>query len=569
MFILYQTVAAEDCLDAIKKYLIAMIESWNSDHPNLHAGIVSTVSSFDANKDYRYLSLRSPSNFDTTDSGAGTGLSTSSLPCRNEFPLVTASPLFSPPPNVGQPHKLPLQDSYKTLSEQIHRNSKTSLKTMSEVEDPNPHMTSNHQLTGHRERQINHPVIPHARSYVQPVLGDLIQRRTPAPLKVASKLGTWPYPIERQGSGISCDKLSNSQTSTTNQRSHTVVHRQIYPPPLPLRRHSDLASATTILSRFSSTLDDFNEDSKDDIYEDAEHCKTGLLDYITPKQHKYIESDSKSESTQGYIEGQPNIQPDPINTTALVSEPHPMETQESSTNCTNHHRSLVLLQRSHSAVHRPNHPPPLPLQRHSDLSLQTTTMSPTLDDFNEDEENDNYEDIETLRYITPRQHTVAKDKSETNQRQPIEGQPDIGKLQKKLWNRNSTFKKRKRPPVHKRSLTHSSDASSDDSDAPKNKPKPQRRMSSYHPPHRTSVVTPIRRRTVGAFPIFDLHNTKPKTTDANQCSTLPDQSNVNPDIAHTAATSEGDNEESEHNSGKHSKVRYMHLDYCLNVYLSL
>ena len=425
-----------------------MVESWNSGHPNLHAGITSVVSSFDGNKDYRYLSLRCPSNLDP-DSGVGTGPSASSLPRRSrsskESPLVTAAPSFPTRPNTGQSHKLSLQDFYKTPSEQIHRNTVTSLLPLREVDDPTP-PTSNHQLTGRRERRINHPMIPHARrSYVQPVLGDPIQRRTSAPFKLASG----PHPMEIQGRSTN---YTNHQTPIT-----TVSHVPVSP------------------------------------------------------------------------------------------------------------------QRSHSAVRRPNYPPPLPLRRHSDSSSHTTTLSrfsPTLDDFNEVEEEDNYEDIEPLRFITPRQHTVAEDKSETNQRQHIEGRPNIGKLQKKLWKRNSTIKKRQRPAVHKRSLTHSSDASSDDSDTPKNKPKPQRRMSSFHPPHRTSVVRPTRRRTAGALPIFD-SQVDNKTADADQRSTLPDQNHVNPHIAHIAAASEGDNEESEHNSGKHSKVRHMHLEYYLNICISL
>ena len=77
-------------------------------------------------------------------------------------------------------------------------------------------------------------MIPHVRSYVQPVLGDPIQQRIriPAPLKVTSRSDTWPYPMERQRSGTSCDKLSNSQTSITNhvpilpQCSHTVASPQ-------------------------------------------------------------------------------------------------------------------------------------------------------------------------------------------------------------------------------------------------------------------------------------------------------------------------------------------------------
>ena len=233
-----------------------------------------------------------------------------------------------------------------------------------------------------------------------------------------------------------------------------------------------------------------------------------------------------------------------------------METQGSSINYTNHQTVLtshlpISSQRSHSAVRRPSYPPPLPLRRHSDSSLHATTLSifsPTLDDF-----------------------IVAEDKSETNQRHHIEGQPNIGKLQKKLWKRSSTFEKGKCPSVHQPSFTHSSDASSDDSDTPKNKSKPQRRASSYHPPRRTSVVRPTRRRTAGALPIFDsqIVNTNPKTADADQCTTLPDQNHVNPQIAHVAAASEGDNEESEYNRGKHSKVRHMHLEHYLNICISL
>ena len=88
-----------------------MVESWNSGHHNLHTGIISIVTSFDANEDYRYLSLRCPSNLDP-DSGVGTGPSTSNLPRRSrpstESPLVTATPLFPPRPNTGQLHKLSL-----------------------------------------------------------------------------------------------------------------------------------------------------------------------------------------------------------------------------------------------------------------------------------------------------------------------------------------------------------------------------------------------------------------------------------------------------------------------------
>ena len=421
-----------------------MVESWNNGNHNLHAGIASIVSSFDGNKDYRYLSLRWPSNLDP-DSGVGTGPSTSSLPRSSrpskESSLVNSSSSFAQQHNTGQLHKLSLQDSYKTSSEQIHRNTVTCLMPLGEIDNTSP-CTSNHQLTGRRERHLIHPMIPHTharRSYAQPVLSEPIQRRTSAPVKIGSGLSARPYPMETQGSSTNCNGISNHQTSFT-------THVPILP------------------------------------------------------------------------------------------------------------------QRSHSAVRRPNHPPPLPVRRHSDSSSRTTTLSrfsPTLDDFNEDDEEDNYEDIEPLNYITPRQHTVAEDEHETNQRQHIEGRPNIGKLQKKLWKRNSTLKKGKRPAVHKRSLTHSSDASSDDSDTPKSKPKLQRRVSSYHPPHRASVVRPTRRKTAGALPL-QLENANLRTADADQCST-PDQNNINPHIAQIAAASEGDNEESEHNNGKHSRVRHIHL----------
>ena len=204
-----------------------------------------------------------------------------------------------------------------------------------------------------------------------------------------------------------------------------------------------------------------------------------------------------------------------------------------------------LPQRSHSSVHRPGYPPPLPQRRHSESVSSheshitaSSRFSPTLDDFIEDEEEDDDEEahysiVGALEYIAPKQL--------------IEGRPNIGKLQKKLWKRNSTLKKGRRPSVHKRSLTHSSDdASSDDSDAPKSKPKPQRRISSYHPTHRVSVTRPIRRKTAGSVPNLDslVEDAMPKTTDVDQSSTLPKQ-----------AASEGDNEASEHNSGKSSGVR--------------
>ena len=444
---LHNAVAADDCLDAIKEYLIAMVESWNNSHH--HAGIISIVKSFDDSKESKYLSLRRPS---IIDSGVSTSSSTSSLHYTSspfkESPLVTASSPFPPCPKTGRSHKRSLQHFYKTPLERIHRTTVACLMPPGKVDNPSPH-TSNHQLTGHHETQINHPIVSYTRrSYVQPVLGDPIQQRT---IGTLHRLATWPYPMEIQGSSTKCYKPSDNQTSITDhiptlpRRSRTVVHRPIYPPPLPLRRYSDLASSsmdTTTLSRFSPSLDDFNEDDKEDTYEDAEHCIIGVLDQITPKQHKHIETDPKSEATQRHIEGQPNI----------------------------------------------------------------------------------------------------------------------GKLQKKLWKRNNILRKGKHLSVHKQSLTHSSDASSDDSDTPKNKLKPQRRVSSYHPLRRTSVVNPTRRKTTDALPSLDLQVEKAnlRTANAEQPSSLPDQKSVNLHNACIAAASEGDNEESEHNSGKYSIVRHIY-----------
>ena len=69
----YNAVAAEDFIDVIKGYLIAMVESWNSNH---HPGIFSIVNSFDGNGESKYLSLRCPS---ILDSGVSISSSTSSL----------------------------------------------------------------------------------------------------------------------------------------------------------------------------------------------------------------------------------------------------------------------------------------------------------------------------------------------------------------------------------------------------------------------------------------------------------------------------------------------------------
>ena len=407
-----------------------MVESWNNGHHNLHADITAIVNSFDAKKDNRY-NHRHTSNLDP-DSGVGTGTSTSSI----NIPL-----LLPTPSNTQLLHKCFLQHSYNTPSQQIQRNTLTCLMPLGEVDNPSPH-TNSHQLTGYHERQINHPMIPYARrSYVQPVLGDPIQQHTSAPWKLISELHARPYPVKTQESSTNCNKISDHQASLTN-------------------------------------------------------------------------------------------------------------------------RLPILLQRSHSVAHRPMYAATLSVRRHSDSSLHTTTLSrfsPTLDNFNEDDKEENYVDSEPLNYITSNQYRVAKDKSMTNQRQHIEVQPNIGKLQKKLWKRNNTVIKGQRLSVCKRSLTHSSDASSDDSDTAKSKFKPQRRVSSYHPPRRTLVVKPARRKTTDALPSRDLlvENANLRTANAEQSSSLPDQNSVNPHNEHIAAASEGDNEESEHNSGKYSRVRHI------------
>ena len=411
-----------------------MVESWNNDRSNLHTGISSIVSSFGSKKDYKYLSLRCPSNL---DSGVGTCPSTSSLPRRSrpsrESPLATKPPSVPPRPKEtlsGKPHKFSLQETPMSQSVELHRNTVTSVMPVGEAEAENLSATfprsSFNQLPS-RERRINYPMISHSRRS-----SDSIRRRTSAPWKLASGLGPQPNSTD----GTDHRKLSDHRPSTNcppnlPQRSHSSVQRPGYPPPLPQRRHSEAVSShINASSRFSPTLDDFVEDDEEEDNEEAHYSIVGALDYIAPKQ------------------------------------------------------------------------------------------------------------------LTKR----------------VEGLPNIGKLQKKLWKRNSTLKKGRRPSVHKRSLTHSSDASSDDSDAPKSKLKPQRRVSSYHPPHRISVTKLTRRKTAGSIPNLDslVEDAMPKTADVDQSSTLTKQDIVN---AHIAPASEGDNEASEYNSGKNSGVRHIQLEY--------
>ena len=201
--------------------------------------------------------------------------------------------------------------------------------------------------------------------------------------------------------------------------------------------------------------------------------------------------------------------------------------------------SATFPKRSHSSVRRPSYAPPLPRRRHSDSVSSgidaSSRFSPALDNFIEDDEEDiddeeHYSIIEALDYITPKQLKGR-----------IEGCPDIGKLQKKLCKRNTTLKKGRRPSVHRRSLTHSSDASSDDSDSAKSRPKPQRRVSSYHPSHRISVTKakPVRRRTTASsFPLVE--GIVPKTAKSG---TIPEQDIVDP---HNVLADDGDNEASEY-----------------------
>ena len=415
---LLKAIGAEDCLDTIKEYLIGMVESWNNNRSNLHTGIYSIVNSFGGGmKDYKYLSLRCPSNL---DSGVGTCPSTSSLPRKSrpsrESPLATEPPAVPPRPKEslsGKPHKYSLQEPSMSHSVELHRNTVSSVGPVGENLSATFPRTSFNDLP-QRERRINYPMIPHSkRSYV---FQDSIRRRTSAPWKLASGLSPQPNSIDSTDlRKLSCPLSSPNDPSSLPRRSHSSVHRPGYPPPLPERRHSESASSQiNTLSRFSPTLDDFIEDEEEEDYEEERYSTVGALEYIAPKQL-------------------------------------------------------------------------------------------------------------------------------------VEGRPDISKLQKKLCKRNSTLKKGRRPSVHKRSLTHSSDdASSDDSDAPKSKPKPQRRVSSYHPMHRTSVTKPIRRKTAGSFPNLEslVEDAMPKTADVDQSSTLPKQ-----------PASEGDNEASEHNSSKNSGVR--------------
>ena len=212
---------------------------------------------------------------------------------------------------------------------------------------------------------------------------------------------------------------------------------------------------------------------------------------------------------------------------------------------------------------RPGYPPPLPKRRHSDSvdssAIRSSKFSPTLDDFTEDEEDIDEEDshysvIGALDYIVPKQHREADHKTEGS-RNDVESQPNIGKLQKELQKRNSTLKKRKRPSLHKRSFTHSSDASSDDSDAGKRKFKLERRVSSYHPQHKKTSVTrstAVRRKTAGSLPI----SSSPMEITVQ----LPDQEKSRPPIQ---PTSDGDSEATEHLISKQHEVRHVQLEYLL------
>ena len=230
----------------------------------------------------------------------------------------------------------------------------------------------------------------------------------------------------------------------------------------------------------------------------------------------------------------------------------PIEKQESDNNFTKvsdqtstTHYLLNLPCRSHSA-RKPVYPPPLPERRHDSVNLSaisSSKFSPTLDNFPEEEQEEDryYSIIGALNYILPKQHREADHKTEGN-RNDVESQPNIGKLQKELQKRNNTLKRKKRHSIHKqKSLTHSSDASSDDSDAKKRKFKLERRASSYHPQHkRTSVTksTTVRRKTAGSMPISS--------------SSVSDQEKPKPPIQ---PTSDGDSEVSEHLIGKQHEVK--------------
>ena len=400
----YIAILAKNCVDTIKDYLIGMVESWNNDRLNLHSGITSIVDSFGGKKDYKYLSLRCPSNL---DSGVATGPSTSSLPRRSqpsrESPLVKEPPSFPPRSKEslrGKSHEFS-QDSYVSKSVETL----TSLMPLQEPQQPNP--SASHCELPSRERRVNPMVIPHSRrSYVFP---EPSRRRTSAPWKLISELATQPKPSERHG--VNPRRPSAASISATPQnRSRSSVRRPSYAPPLPQRRHSDsVSSGIGASSRFSPQLDRFIEDDEEEIDEEEHYSIIDALDYITPKRF---------------------------------------------TGC-------------------------------------------------------------------------------------IEGRPDINKLQKKLCKRNNTLKKGRRPSVHRQSLTHSSDASSDDSDTG---PKPQRRVSSYHPPRKTSVIKakPAHRRiTTSSFPLGE--DTVPKTAES---SVVPEQDVVN--SHNVQANNDGDNEASEY-----------------------
>lgn len=247
-------------------------------------------------------------------------------------------------------------------------------------------------------------------------------------------------------------------------------------------------------------------------------------------------------------------------------QPRPVERKGSSAGYQVHHalhtgHSPILPNRSLSAEHGPIYPPPLPRRRISESvdSGAKTLMprfSPILDDFDEDDEDFDedakYSIIGALDYISPRRHAET-DHDVKIKCKGVEGRPNISKLQKKLCNRNSTLRKGRRPSLHKRSLNHSSDASSDDSDSKKNKSRPQRRTSSYHPPRRISKSAMTRRKTDGSFPIVDSPEEKDLTLKTVDDNALPDQEKVNLSIS---PAGDGDNEESEWNGSKHSEVRH-------------
>ena len=216
-----------------------------------------------------------------------------------------------------------------------------------------------------------------------------------------------------------------------------------------------------------------------------------------------------------------------------------------------------LPQRSHSSVQSSVYAPPLPKRTYSGWTTPaTTTLSrilPTLGEFEEDEEDERYAIVEALSCIIPKQHGQS-DHEVTASCKNVEGLPNIGKLQKKLWKRNSTLKKGKHPSVQKRSLTHSSDASSDDSDTGRNK---SRRVSSYHPPRRMSLTKSkmVRRKTTTSYPSVAslVENTIPESIDVDQSSVLSDRN------IPISPTSDGDNEASEYFASNKCSVVRKHL----------